>query len=127
MSDRLTPRFLVIPGLLVLIYGMLSVISFFDQDGFYSSMDIPVPANEFLIWSWAGKNTAMLTILVIALVTRLRVMVYASLAMLLVGQAGDINAGAQSGTNVFITWIAFGLVVVQIGLLWWERQQQLEG
>ena len=109
--------------MLILIYGMLSVIALFDQDSFYSSMDIPVPANEFLIWSWAGKNTAMLTILVIALVTRLRVMVYASLAMLLVGQAGDINAGAQSGTNVFVTWIAFGLVVVQIGLLWWDARR----
>lgn len=120
---RLGWPLLVIPGLLILIYGMLSVISLFDQTSFYESMDIPVPEHEFLLWSWGGKNTAMLTVLVAGVLTRLRVVVIISLAMLLVGQLGDINAGAQSGTNVFITWIAFGLVVAQSALLVWDHRR----
>lgn len=121
---RLGWPLLVIPGLLVLIYGMLSVISLFDQTTFYESMDIPIPEHEFLLWSWGGKNTAMITVLVAGLVTRLRVVVMISLAMLLVGQLGDINAGAQSGTNVFITWIAFGLVVAESALLVWDHRRR---
>lgn len=125
-SDTVTARrlgwpLLAIPVLLILIYGMLSVISLGDQTFFYESMDIPVPDNEFLLWSWGGKNTAMLVVLIAGVATRLRAVVLTGLVMLLVGQAGDINAGAQSGTNVFITWIAFGLVVAQLALLAWDR------
>ncbi len=116
-ARRLGLPLLIIPFLLVLIYGMLSFISLGDQTFFYDSMDIPIPDNEFLLWSWGGKNTAMLVVLLAGLVTRLRVVVVTGLVMLLVGQAGDINAGAQSGTNVFITWIAFGLVAAQFALL----------
>ncbi len=57
---RLGLPFLIIPTLLVLIYGMLSFISLSDQTLFYESMDIPVPEHEFLLWSWGGKNTAIL-------------------------------------------------------------------
>ncbi len=118
---RLGLPFLIIPALLVLIYGMLSFISLSDQSFFYESMDIPVPEHEFLLWSWGGKNTAMLVVLLAGLVTRLRVVVLVGLVMLLVGQAGDINAGAQSGTNVFVTWIAFGLVLAQLALLGFDE------
>ena len=126
-SDHTTRRLplpmVVIPGLLVLIYGMLSYISLSDQSFFYESMEIPVPANEFLLWSWGGKNSAMLFVLIAGVVTRLRLVVVLSLGMLLVGQLGDINAGAQSGVNVFVTWIAFALVCAQIALLVWDRQR----
>ncbi len=124
---RLGLPLLAIPILLILIYGMLSYLAFADQSFFYESMDIPTPANEFLLWSWGGKNTAMLTVLIIATVTRLRVVMVTALAMLVVGQMGDVNAGAQSGTNVFITWIAFGLVVVQAALLWFDHRRTAGG
>ena len=113
LTKRYGWRFVVIPGLLVLIYGMLSFISLGDQDFFYESMEINVPDNEFLLWSWGGKNTAMLTVLLVATVTRLRVLLVTAMSVLFVGQMGDVNAGAQSGVNVFVTWIAFSLVVIQ--------------
>lgn len=121
---RLRWPLVVVPGVLVAIYTMLSFISLGAQDTFYDSMEIPVPDNEFLLWSWGGKNTAMVVVLVIAVATRLRPIVLTAMAMLLVGQAGDINAGAQSGTNVFITWIAFGLVVLQLALLWLDHRRR---
>lgn len=120
---RLRWPLLVIPGLLVLIYSMLSYLAFADQSFFYDSMEIPVPENEFLLWSWGGKNSAMVAVLVAGLVTRSRLVVIVSLAMLVVGQLGDINAGAQSGTNVFITWIALGLVAVEAALLWLDQRR----
>ena len=70
-----------------------------------------------------GKNTTVLVGLIIATVTRLRVVLVTLLTMLLVMQMGDVNAGAQSGTNVFITWIAFGLTVAELALLAWDRQR----
>lgn len=123
VTKRLRWPLLVIPALLVLIYGMLSYISLADPTTFYDSMDIPVPSNEFLLWSWGGKNSAMVLVLLAGLVTRARLVVVVSLVMLLVGQLGDINAGAQSDTNVFVTWIAFTLVVIQAALLVWDARR----
>lgn len=114
---RLPVTHLVIPGLLVLIYGMLSYLAFADQDFFYDSMEIPVPSNEFLLWSWGGKNTAMLVALLAGVLTRRSLLMVVAMAVLVTGQMGDVNAGAQSGVNVFITWIAFGLVVAQTTLM----------
>lgn len=121
-TTRLGTKLLVVPILLIAIYGMLSVISLFNQEFFYESMELPEPANEFLIWSWGGKNTAMISVLIMAVITRMRIVMITAMIMLLVGQAGDINAGAQSGTNVFITYIALGLVVVQLALLAADRR-----
>ena len=114
---RLPVTHLVIPGLLVLTYGMLSYLAFADQDFFYDSMEIPVPSNEFLLWSWGGKNTAMLVALLAGVLTRRSLLMVVAMAVLVTGQMGDVNAGAQSGVNVFITWIAFGLVVAQTTLM----------
>ena len=114
---RLPVTHLVIPGLLVLIYGMLSYLAFADQDFFYDSMEIPVPSNEFLLWSWGGKNTAMLVALLAGVLTRRSLLMVVAMAVLVTGQMGDVNAGAQSGVNVFVTWIAFGLVVAQTTLM----------
>lgn len=122
-TKRLRPLMLIIPALLILIYGMLSYLAFFDQSFFYESMEIPTPEHEFLLWSWGGKNTAVLVGLIIATATRLRVVLVTLLTMLLVMQMGDVNAGAQSGTNVFITWIAFGLTVAELALLAWDRRR----
>lgn len=124
-TDRLPARLLVIPALLVLVYGMLSFISLVDQPFFYESMEIPVPEHSFLLWSWGGKNTAMLVVLAAVLVTRSRTIAVLSLVMLVVGQLGDLNAGAQSGTNVFVTWIALALVVAQTALLVLDRRREM--
>ncbi|MEM9747272.1 MAG: hypothetical protein AAF945_11315 [Actinomycetota bacterium] len=126
LTKRYGWRFAAIPGVLVLIYGMLSFISLGDQDFFYESMEINVPDNEFLLWSWGGKNTAMLTVLLVAAITRLRVLLVTAMAVLFVGQMGDVNAGAQSGVNVFITWIAFSLVVIQSVWMFldWRAEQK---
>ncbi len=126
-SKRLGWPLLAIPTLLVAIYTMLSYVSLADQSFFYSSMDIPEPSNEFLLWSWGGKNSAMVAVLLAGVITRVRLVVVISLIMLVVGQLGDINAGAQSGTNVFITWIALGLVAAQSALLWWDRSREPAG
>ena len=32
-------------------------------------------------------------------------------------QIGDVNAGAQSGVDVFVTWIAFALTAAQLALV----------
>ena len=122
-SERLAWPLLIVPSMLVVIYGFLSYIALSDQALFYESMDIPAPEHEFLIWSWGGKNSAMVAVLLSGVVTRVRLIVVVSLVMLLVGQLGDVNAGAQSGTNVFVTWIAFALVVVQAALLIWDRRR----
>lgn len=103
--------------LLIAIYTMLSYLGFADQTFFYESMEIPVPSNEFLLYSWAGKNTAVLLGLIIATLSRLRILVLTVIAMLFTMQMGDVNAGAQSGVNVFITWIAFALTAAQLGLV----------
>ncbi|MEM9520481.1 MAG: hypothetical protein AAGA37_14265 [Actinomycetota bacterium] len=109
---------LVAPSfLLIAIYAMLSVIGFFDHDAFYDSMNIPVPSNEFLLYSWAGKNTAVLLGLIIAVASRVRILLLSALAMLFTMQMGDVNAGAQSDVNVFVTWIAFALTLTQLGLV----------
>ncbi len=117
LTDRI-PRLFLLPTILLLaIYTMLSYVALADQNSFYDSMDIPVPANEFLLWSWGGKNTAVLLGLLIGFLTRYRISMLTAIAMLFVMQMGDVNAGAQSGTNVFVTWIAFGLTVLQLALI----------
>ena len=116
-SVRLRWALLAPSLLLIVIYTMLSFIGFFDQTSFYDSMDIPVPSNEFLLYSWAGKNTAVLLGLVIATVSRLRILVLTAIAMLFTMQMGDVNAGAQSGVNVFVTWIAFALTATQLAIV----------
>lgn len=111
-------------ALLIVIYTMLSYLAFFDQDSFYESMDIPTPEHEFLLWSWGGKNTAVLVGLVLAVVSRLRFAMLGVIAMLVTMQFGDVNAGAQSGTNVFVTWIAFALTMVQLSLIAWDHRRR---
>ncbi len=126
-TKRLAWPLMVVPGLLVLIYAMLSFLALADQAFFYESMEIPTPDNEFLLWSWGGKNTAMVAVLAIATFTRLRLLVVTALVMLFVGQVGDLNAGAQSGTSVFVTWLALTLVVVEVGLLWLDHRRNSAG
>ncbi|MEM7337337.1 MAG: hypothetical protein AAF467_01750 [Actinomycetota bacterium] len=123
-TTRVLPWPILAPAVpLIAIYTMLSYLAFGNQSFFYDSMDIPTPANEFLLWSWGGKNTAVLLGLVIATLTRFRFAMLASIAMLVLMQMGDVNAGAQSGTNVFVTWIAFGITMVQLALITldWRR------
>ncbi|MEO0470339.1 MAG: hypothetical protein AAF206_12000 [Bacteroidota bacterium] len=108
---------LVIPGLLILIYGLLSWLAFGDQAFFFESMDMPWPNHEFLIWSWGGKNTAILFGLILAILSRLRQSILIMMAVLFVMQWGDVNAGLRTNVNVFMTWIAMGLTILESLLL----------
>ncbi len=116
MSTAKVPKkLLLIPVILILIYGMLSGYAYIDPEGFYEVMEIPYPAHEFFIQSWAGKNTAMLTVLLLSTLSRRLLPLMIAMIMLLVGQAGDAVAGARTDVDVFITYIALALTLIQIG------------
>ena len=104
---------LIAPVFLILIYAMLSYLAFFDQTFFFESMDMPSPNHDFLIWSWGGKNTALLVALILGTLSRDAKTMYILLVALLVMQVGDINAGLRTNVNVFITYIAMGFVLLE--------------
>lgn len=110
-------RLLIIPLTLAVIYGMLSYISLIDQTFFFESMSMPTPNHYFLIWSWGGKNTAILVGLVLAILSRRKNPLIMMLIVLVVMQIGDTHAGLRTGVDVFVTYIAFGLVVLEFILL----------
>ena len=109
------PWWALIPAvLIILVYSMLSYIAFFDPASWYSSMGIPQPEHGFIITSWGGKNTAMVVSILLALISRRRLPMAIALAVFFTGQIGDAVAGAQTGVNVFITYIGMGLVAAQL-------------
>lgn len=117
-ENKPLPFWSLIPaGFLVAIYSMLSWLAFSDQKFFFESMTIPIPEHFFMIWSWGGKNTAMVVALLLSLLSRRALPLAIACAMLLAGQMGDINAGLRTEVNVFITWIAFVMTLSQIALL----------
>ena len=63
-------------------------------------MEIPVPEHEFLLWSWGGKNTAMVAVLLAGVITRARLVVVISLLMLLVMNARATKALRAAGYKV---------------------------
>ena len=118
-ENRPLPLWSMVPGLLlVALYTMLSWLAFTNQTFFFESMTIPIPEHFFMIWSWGGKNTAMVVVLLLSLLSRRALPLSIACAMLLVGQMGDVNAGARTNVNVFITWIGFGLTLCQIALIY---------
>lgn len=116
-TQKVSWPLLIVPVLLIAIYSMLSIYSFTDPQGFYEVMEIPFAEHQFFIQSWAGKNTAMLSVLIMAALVRRRLLIYVSLIMLLVGQFGDALAGFRTDVNVFITYVALALVVIEFILL----------
>ncbi len=80
-------------------------------------MNIPVPEHGFLLLSWGGKNTAMLVALILGVLSRQRLPILIAMAVLLTGQLGDAYAGAQTGVDVFVTYIAMSLVAIQLVLM----------
>ena len=113
------PLWALIPGaLLVALYTMLSWLAFTNQTFFFESMTIPVPEHFFMIWSWGGKNTAMVVVVLLSIISRRALPLAIACAMLLVGQMGDVNAGLRTNVNVFITWIALAITLLQIVLLY---------
>ena len=108
---------LLIPALLILIYGYLSWLAFGDQTFFFESMNMPHPNHEFLIWSWGGKNTAIVVGLALAAFSRSRQSLYIMMAVLFVMQWGDVNAGLRTDVNVFVTWAAMSLTISEVILL----------
>lgn len=118
-SNSKVPLWVLIPSvLLLLIYLMLSYLAFVDPTFWYESMGIPVPEHGFLLLSWGGKNNAMVISLLLALISRQRLPLAIAMAVLFTGQMGDANAGAQTGVNVFVTYIALALVIVQLILMY---------
>lgn len=118
-ENRLLPIWALIPAaLLVALNTMLSWLAFTNQTFFFESMTIPIPEHFFMIWSWGGKNTAMVVVLLLSLLSRRALPLGIACAMLLTGQMGDINAGLRTNVDVFITWIAFALTLGQIALLY---------
>lgn len=117
-ENRPMPLWSLIPlALLVALYTMLSWLAFSNQTFFFESMTIPIPEHFFMIWSWGGKNTAMVVVMALATLSRRVLPVAIACAMLFTGQMGDVNAGARTDVNVFITWIAFGLTALQVGVV----------
>ena len=113
LDRKLSTPLLIIPALLVVIYSMLSIVALFNQTSFFDSMEIPIPEHRFMIFSWAGKNTAIVVGLVLAILSRRLRPLLIMMAVLLTMQLGDINAGLITDVNVFITWIAFALLALE--------------
>lgn len=64
-ENRPLPMWSLIPSvLLIAIYSMLSWLAFTNQTFFFEGMTIPIPEHFFMIWSWGGKNTAMVVVIV---------------------------------------------------------------
>lgn len=108
---------LVVPGLLVGIYSLLSYVAFSNPNEFFSSMNIPIPEHDFMILSWGGKNTAIVVGLLLSIISRRILPLTIMLVVLLTMQAGDINAGARTNVNVFVTYIGLFGVILEILLL----------
>lgn len=117
-ENRALPWWSLVPAvLLIAIYTLLSWLAFRNQTFFFESMAIPIPEHFFMIWSWGGKNTAMIVVVLLSLLSRRALPMAIACSMLLVGQMGDVNAGMRTNVNVFVTWIAFAVTLVQIALL----------
>lgn len=116
-TEKLPIWALIVPALLVALYTMLSWLAFTDPTFFYESMTIPIPEHGFMLLSWGGKNTAIVVGLALATLSRQRLPLWIMLAALLTMQFGDINAGAQTNVNVFITYIGLAGVVIEATIL----------
>lgn len=113
------PLWALIPSaVLLLIYLMLSYLAFANPGFWYESMGIPTPEHGFLLLSWGGKNNAMVISLLLGVLSRQRLPVAIAMAVLFTGQMGDALAGAQTGVNVFVTYIALTFVIIQLALMY---------
>lgn len=124
LSKRLPLWLLIVPGILVIIYSLLSWAAFTDPVGFHSSMTIPVPEHGFMLLSWGGKNTAIVVGLILAILSRQQLPLLILMVVLVTMQFGDINAGARTNVNVFVTYIGLGCVILEMILygIWRSRQ-----
>lgn len=78
---------------------------------------MPQINHDFTIISWAGKNTAVVVGLLLAILTRKKIPLLIFMAVLFTMQMGDVYAGAKTGVNVFVTYIALSLVLVETIIL----------
>lgn len=116
-NEKLPIWALIVPILLIALYTMLSWLAFTDPTFFYESMTIPIPEHGFMLLSWGGKNTAIVVALLLATISRQRLPLWIMLVALVTMQFGDINAGARTSVNVFITYIGLAMVVMEAGIL----------
>lgn len=125
LKNDMLPLWTLIPSVfIILIYVMLSYLAFADQLFWYESMGIPIPEHDFLLLSWGGKNTAMVVSILLAVLSRQRLPILIAMAVFLTGQFGDINAGVQTGVNVFVTYIGMAFVVLQLVFLYLVERRQ---
>ena len=116
-TERL-PLWVLIPSVfIILVYSMLSFLAFTNPEFFYTSMTIPIPEHGFMLLSWGGKNTAMVMGILLATLGRRALPLVIMMGVFLTGQFGDINAGAQTNVNVFVTYIGMGFVILQLIIL----------
>ena len=87
-------------------------------------MTIPIPEHGFMLLSWGGKNTAIVVGLILAMVSRRLQTILIMMGVLLTMQFGDINAGARTNVNVFVTYIGMGFVIFELILVgvWQSRK-----
>lgn len=123
MNEKISIKYLVIPFLLILLYGMLSYLAFFNHAFFFESMNMPTPNHDFLIWSWGGKNTALVVGLIGATYLRHKQSLIIMLIALLVMQLGDINAGLRTNVDVFITYVGMALVLIQLAIFSFAKKK----
>ena len=116
-TERL-PLWVLIPSVfIILVYSMLSFLAFTNPEFFYTSMTIPIPEHGFMLLSWGGKNTAMVMGILLATLGRRALPLVIMMGVFLTGQFGDINAGAQTNVNVFVTYIGMGFIILQLIIL----------
>ena len=125
MDKKISFGYLIIPFLLILLYGMLSYLAFFNQVFFFESMNMPIPNHDFLIWSWGGKNTAIVVALVGMTFLRSKQGLLVILLALIVMQLGDINAGLRTNVDVNLTYLGLALVLIEIVILLFLKKEKL--
>lgn len=113
---------LIIPALLVLLYGALSWIVWIEPTWFHSAMK--TTEQGFLLFSWAGKNAALVIALLLATIARQSLPLIIILVALIVTQLNDIFAGVRTDVTTNLSYIGLTLVMIELFLLWLITQER---
>lgn len=113
---------LIIPALLILLYGWLSWLAWFDPIWFYGSMK--TTEQGFLLFSWGGKNAAIVVGLLLASIYRRKPPLIIALVTLIVTQLVDIFAGVKTDVTTSLGYVGLTLVMIELFLLWVIEQER---
>jgi len=127
MQTKPSPNYLpwwilIIPVLLILLYGWLSWQAWFDPTWFYGSMK--ATEHGFLLFSWGGKNAAILVGLLLASIYRRKLPLVIALMTLIVAQLSDIFAGVKTDVTTSLSYVGLILVMIELFLLWLIEQEK---